>query len=396
MQATKEALAAHVDVERVLELLKQLIALPSVNPNGYTASLDEIGEHRVVGFLEEFIRGCGFASELEEVSSGRSNVYCLIPSREQRPPVGIIIHTDTVHTDPAARTSFCPEVRDGRVYGRGAVDNKAFIAIVLAMIEAMGRNRMWPLAPLLLMFVVDEERFGTGAAKAKKWVEQHHPNLGWLIVAEPTMNTPGFGHNGVLRGEFRFIGESAHASSVTEGHDANRAAIRAAACLESWLQGNARSWKGAHSVPTMRFTQMRGGTGPNVISGEAALTVDMRLTEKMSAAELRELVPHIVKVDVGHHDREIQVEWNVSSCQDASFQDGGELLQLLSAASGNEPVWLPFGTDWARMRGAAKQTIVFGPGSIREAHTFEEYIEVDEIERTLNLIGALLMSHGPC
>ena len=124
-----------------LALLKQLIAIPSVNPMGRGVDGPDFLEERMSDFLVEFFRQLGLAQERIEVTPGRSNVIAFLEGSANQPTVLLDAHQDTVPVDGMTIDPFIPVIRDGRVHGRGACDVKGGMAAMLSAVERLVRER---------------------------------------------------------------------------------------------------------------------------------------------------------------------------------------------------------------------------------------------------------------
>src|SRR4249919_1351894 len=117
-------------MSRSLELLRQLVAIPSVNPMSRDVSGPELREGRVSDFLESFFRRLGVACERTEVLPGRDNVVARFDAGATR-TILLDAHQDTVSAEGMTVEPFTPAESDGRLYGRGACDVKGGLAAML-------------------------------------------------------------------------------------------------------------------------------------------------------------------------------------------------------------------------------------------------------------------------
>jgi acetylornithine deacetylase/succinyl-diaminopimelate desuccinylase-like protein len=139
---------------------------------------------------------------------------------------------DTVGVEQMTDDPFSGRSRNGRVYGRGAVDTKATLAVVLATLEAMYQAGRTPKPNLLIAATADEEVGARGALVFAQWVRDKGLSIDQLMVAEPTMCGPVYGHKGLSRLEFRVKGVSAHSSQPQLGQNAVVAAAHLVLALE--------------------------------------------------------------------------------------------------------------------------------------------------------------------
>ncbi|MBA3275845.1 MAG: M20/M25/M40 family metallo-hydrolase, partial [Chloroflexia bacterium] len=145
--------------ERVVELLRDLIAIPSVNPVYDPASP---GEGGMAACVEAWATGLGLPVERQNVFPGRDNILVRLAGPEGAPILLFEAHMDTVGIDGMS-APFAPEVRDDRVYGRGACDTKGSLAAMMAAVERLVSDGAALACTVELLAAVDEETSGKGA-----------------------------------------------------------------------------------------------------------------------------------------------------------------------------------------------------------------------------------------
>lgn len=160
------------DLSRTAQLARDLIRFPSVNHGEGRSD----GEAEAAGYVEAVLSGMGLAPQLFEPEPGRVSVVARVEGREPGPALVVHGHTDVVPADPANWTvdPFAGEVRDGMLWGRGAVDMKDMDAMVLTSLESILGSGRQPARDLVVAFFADEEAGGVAGAH---WVVDHHPRL---------------------------------------------------------------------------------------------------------------------------------------------------------------------------------------------------------------------------
>src|SRR5262245_46510682 len=129
--------------ERLTFWLSQLVRIPSVTPEQAGPRAGSPGEARLAEALAGWFADLGGEVHVEEVLPGRPNVYGIWRGRSER-WAALDVHMDTVGVEQMSDDPFGGEVRDGRVYGRGAVDTKASLAVALALLEQLHRSSAAP------------------------------------------------------------------------------------------------------------------------------------------------------------------------------------------------------------------------------------------------------------
>jgi len=362
--------------EKLAQWLSRLVRIPSVTPSQAGPRAGVAGEARlaakVAGWCEDF----GASVEVEDVSSGRPSVYAIWQVDDSHRWLALDAHLDTVGVESMEGDPFSGQVDSDRVYGRGAVDTKASLAVALAMLEELKRRRQTLPCNLLLAATADEEDTATGAPALAKWIKRRKLRIDEMIVAEPTMCSPVHGHKGVVRLEFHVKGRPAHSANPSRG----RNAITAAAGLVIALQAEADRLQKVQSplgAPALTVTLINGGSGVNVVPDHCCISIDRRVVPGESATEISRALTRLARDAV-----ELPVTTEPSILINAFYNPvDSPLVQRLSNWSGRSPEVMPFCTNaWAYPK-AAKECVVLGPGSIAQAHAVVEWVEISQLQK---------------
>ena len=196
---------------------------PSVSPDqaGPRASIP--GEARLAAEVARWFQEFGGEVHREDVASDRPNIYGIWRGHTNR-WLAVDVHMDTVGVEQMIGDPFSGQIQDGRVYGRGAVDTKATLGVVLALLEAMRQTGQTP-KPIFSSPRQWMRRAGFWERRLlPDGCSQQQLSLDQLAVAEPTLCGPVYGHKGVLRLEFQVQGKSTHSSQPELGQNAITAA----------------------------------------------------------------------------------------------------------------------------------------------------------------------------
>jgi acetylornithine deacetylase len=305
---------------------KRLIDIPSPTENEFDAA----------AFLHDELAALGYACRRHEVSERRFNVYA---AACERPRVVINSHIDTVPPWFAAFED------DEFLYGRGACDTKGIIA---AMIAAGERLRADGMNDFAYLFVVGEETDSIGAKMANK----EFANLGseFVLVGEPTESTFARASKGALTCFVRFDGIAGHSAYPERGDSAINKMVNAIAEI------NATNWGLDDDLgdTTVNVGVVRGGEKPNVIPAEAECQMIFRTVTEP------EIVQTKLQSIIARHGGTITVS-------------RGNPPQRMKVPDGFESRVVAFNTDVPHL-GALGTPLLFGPGSILDAHGANEKI----------------------
>ena len=209
-------------MDAVTRLLSDLVAIPSVNPMGRALTGPEFLEGRVSDYLESWFRTLGVDVERQVVSPGRDNLIARYESPKGRRTLLFDAHQDTVPTDGMTIDPFAPELKGGRLHGRGACDIKGGMAAMLTAFARLVRERPGDSASVIMACTVDEEFTHTGSSRL---ADGHH-GADLAIVAEPTMLNIVDRHKGAVRWKIRTQGVACHSSTPELGENAIYAMAR--------------------------------------------------------------------------------------------------------------------------------------------------------------------------
>lgn len=374
-----------VDRDLTQKLLRDLVAIESVNPTLVPGARGELAASE---FLCGFLLNHGIAAQLEEAAPGRSNVVALlspsgkaIPTSDKKAAALVIIaHIDTVGAgdmpDP-----FTPLGRDGRLYGRGALDIKsgvaAMCAAAIAARDAGAINR-----PLLIAAVVDEEcdSIGTEALLRRYTADA-------AIVLEPTDLRLTIAHKGYAWFEIVTHGRAAHGSLPSEGRDAIRMMGRVLNILDALDRKLATV--APHPIlghGSLHASLIRGGQELSSYPAECRLNLERRTLPVESAAEF-EVELRTLVAGLAARDPEFRATvrglgsrpaYEISPTAPIVKRVSSAIGKVLGPSAASQLVGMAAWTDTALLAAAGIPGVVFGPSG-RGLHGKEEYVELDSV-----------------
>jgi acetylornithine deacetylase len=347
------------------------------------------GEARCVGLLRDTLDAWGFRTEVYDAAPGRPNLVARIGGARSNASLMFCGHSDVVGVEGMTHAPFAADVRDGRLYGRGAADMKGGLA---AMCAAAWRAADAGLAgELVVAIAADEEHASLGArAMLERGVRADA-----AIVAEPSGLAVMPAHRGFAWIELTVRGRAAHGSRYDLGVDA----IRNAALVLAELDRVERTELARRTHPllgraSLHASTIEGGSGMSTYPDRCVVRLERRTLPGERGAEMvGEVRRAIDAVRAVHPDVEadaalmmsqdptdVAVEAPVVRALEASLHDCGEPVRIAGMSA-----W----TDAALLNAAGVPAICFGPGDISLAHAAEEYIPLEEIDRAVSVLAAL-------
>jgi acetylornithine deacetylase/succinyl-diaminopimelate desuccinylase family protein len=380
----------------VVETLRSLVRIPSVNPMGRDVSGPEYLERGVTDFLEQLFKSQGWQYERHVVMPERDNILAVLPG--ERPQLIMWeAHQDTVPHDGMTIPPFDPQVRDGRVYGRGSCDIKGGLA---AIITAASRLAELPAADrptIVLACSVNEEHGYSGAtAIADLWesgtskILPRRPDA--VIVSEPTQLNVVVAHKGVSRWRCHTHGKAAHSSNPALGENAIYAMGRVLDVLEIYATEIAPTL-GTHPLvghPTLSVGTIVGGLSVNTVPDRCTIEIDRRVMPGEDPLEAQEAVIDYLNDQV-HESVWHSHEKPYIASGGLADTNNGALAQALGAAAQRcgapgAAIGVPYGTNGSAYSPRGVPTVVFGPGNIAQAHTADEFVEIAQLEKAVEVL----------
>jgi acetylornithine deacetylase/succinyl-diaminopimelate desuccinylase family protein len=376
-----------------LSLLRDLIALPSVNPMGRDLSGPEYHETRMTDYLAAFFAGLGVPYEKIEVFDGRCNVIAEYRGADGAPVILFDAHQDTVPVDGMVIPPFEPAVKEGRVYGRGACDVKGGMAAMLAAFARLLKEKPAGAATVVMSCTCDEESGAKGIEHlVKSWSVSRKPDF--AVIAEPTELDVVVAHRGAFRWKVRTAGRACHSSRPEDGVNAIYRMAHVLCAIEEYAAGLAGRIP-PHPLcgpATLSVGIVAGGSSVNTVPDECLIEIDRRC---IPGEDLSRVIPDVEdflrqRVDVPF---EFLPPWirAMTLSDETNGPLADRLLAVIADVAGpRKKVGVPYGTHASRTAQPGVPSVVFGPGSIAQAHTEDEWIAVDQLEQAAEVYYRLI------
>ncbi len=397
--------AADALLNEAIAFLQGLIRIPTVNPpgNAYPECARYIGERlHTLGYQVEYINLTpAEVAELAPYGNNmpRTNVLGRLLGKQSSPVLHFNGHIDVVPVGPGWSTDpFSGELRNGRIYGRGASDMKGGIAAQIYAVEAIRRAGLELQGTIEQSGVVDEESTGNRNAGMGLLVERGYispQRTGYVVITEP-LNADNIclGHRGAIWGEITIFGRQAHGSTPKCGINAVEQMAdfiaKAARTLQPRLQQRHNSQPvvpSSANPASLSFNMLQGGTNVNTVPDRCSAAFDRRLVMGESVAEARREICELLEQHARTHP-DFCYEYVERYATGPTWVSADTpLVQAFSAALqqviGRSPGYVCSpGTDDQRFvvhNAGIEQCIIYGPGEITQAHVTDESLALDDL-----------------
>lgn len=365
-----------LDRSLIEQMLVRYVGIHSVNP----ALDDGPGESGFATAVHDDLVALGLDVTRDPIGAGgRDNIVARLSGNPDAPVVMYHAHLDTVGFSGKAFAE--PTVADGNVYGRGACDTKGSVVAMVHALELLQDVPAGDRATIVFVGGIDEEVTGTGAVT----LLDRFPDIEMAVVGEPTSLQLTTAHKGVLRFEIATIGSPAHSSVPALGRNAINAMSRVLDALDR--EYRPRLAAAEHALvghPTINVSTIRGGSGLNVVPAECVIALDRRVIPGEShdtlLAEFDEL---LAAVDTDGCTIERRPAFLATSPLDTPADHpvvaALHASKLAVAGASGDPIGVTFGSDASWFAPAGVDCVVFGPGSIDQAHSDLEWVPIEEV-----------------
>jgi acetylornithine deacetylase len=370
-----------------LEMIEQLIGFATVSTESNLALID---------YVRTYLARYGVESRLtHDPDHRKANLFATIGPHS---PGGIVLsgHTDVVPVvgQPWETDPFRLHRKGDRLYGRGTCDMKSFIAIALASVPAFAAARL--RRPIHLALSYDEELGCLGAPSMLRDVTEHLPLPALAIVGEPTSMRLANRHKGSIALRAILTGRDGHSSAPHRG-------VNAIACANefiSFLEAMAAEFRTAGPFDesfdppytTVNVGMVSGGAAANIIARRCEVVWDFRplpaVEPETVIRRAKAFLDHLL-VQMRTQASEASVDliplYQVPPLVPGLHSPAEALVRMLVDGSPAEGV--AFGTEAGQFQRAGIPAVVFGPGSIQQAHRPDEYIAMDQIQSCTDFMG---------
>jgi succinyl-diaminopimelate desuccinylase len=385
MSPTENEILNSISSDEVIELARDLIRTPSITGREGAAISD---------FLADYFRANGITPILLESAPGRINVIAKIESKEPGPTLVLNGHLDTKQIEGMSIEPFSGEIKDGRLYGRGSADMKAGVAALAVAMVVIKRSGIPIRGTLSGVFEVGEEGGGWTAEDLEK---ASYLDGDLAIVAEPTNLRVEIGNRGIWRANIKVKGRSTHSGTAQKGINAIQKAAKLVEALYRlpYLQNNDPIWgQSAMNVESIASTGWRAA-----VPDECTFSIDSRFNWPLTGDQVTKQVRGALD-QLAFQDSDLKYEFMCDPKnsaitpkikEPACISTDEKIVQITRGAVreilGKEAsVAATHGyTMAARFIKRGIPAVVLGPGHLEQAHSADEYVEVDQIAQAVKI-----------
>lgn len=361
-----------------VQLSQQLLAFNTINPPGDEAAC--------MAFLADWFQQQGFAVELFSFGDKRVNLIARLAGSRPGKPLAFTGHLDTVPlgNQPWRHDPFGADIVDNQLFGRGSSDMKAAIAaFMLACIAC--KKAIEQGTGVVLLLTGGEE---TGCDGARDLLQQTVlPQVGALIVGEPTANYPVIGHKGALWLRCETRGKTAHGAMPELGINAIYLAADAIGKIRDFVPGEAHALM---KKPTLNVGRISGGLNINSVPDRAQFDVDIRTAPNLTHGVIRQRLTAALGESVTLSTL-VDLPAVLTPMENSWIRQVFQRCQPLHAMPLQARI-VPYFTDASLLLTALGQPpcIILGPGEPSMAHQTDEYCEVTRLNECQTLYQQLI------
>ncbi|EMI16406.1 acetylornithine deacetylase or succinyl- diaminopimelate desuccinylase [Rhodopirellula maiorica SM1] len=392
----------------MLDTLADLVRINSVNPN-YEAGVPEA---EIADFVEQFFATRGIETWRQLVYPDRPNVIARVPGRDPQRRIVLEAHMDTVSTIGMTIDPWTPEIRDGKMYGRGACDTKGGMAAMMHAVAQLAADEITPECDVLFAATIDEEfsyrgvvalcnSLDPGDVDPRILSHETSPQNPWTaeaaIVAEPTDLKAVIASKGLVRWKIETRGKAAHSAKPHLGVNAIEHMAHVITAIQ---QDTLRLSQQKHPLlgpATCNIGVIRGGVQINFVPDRCEIEIDRRLlpgeTRETVLEHYQQLVDSVAdehpSMDVVMHPPMLSDRPLETDADSPAVKTMANVLREMGMDA--DLIGVPFCSDASKFGAIGIPSMILGPGSIDQAHAAVEYIECSQVIQAAEIYRRFLV-----
>lgn len=375
---------------QTVALLQELVKIESVNPS---LSPKGSGESKVVEFIEGFCRERNLPYEIQEVVDGRSNLLTWVPGQDPGKRILFIAHTDTVPVDKWETDPFSGEQTKGRIYGRGSCDTKGSLAAMLIALSTLGERQ--PKATIVVAASIDEEYRKLGA----RAIAQSGVSYDAAVVGEPTELEVVVVSLGSVRWQIEVEGVPAHSARPYLGVNAITGMAKIVLALDEHHRSLASRTHPLVGSALLTVGLIEGGIELTTVPPVCRIWIDRRLIPGERPQDAIQEVEDILETFRQGKDK-IKVRSLLPALEDPppASAESSKIAAVAAAVCADVAGTGKFlggtgGSDANQLSLAGIPCIVLGPGCTDQAHTNNEFVEIDQVAKAVEIYQKIMLSY---
>jgi acetylornithine deacetylase len=370
-----------------LEHYETIIKTPSIS--AFDENIDQTNRP-LIDILAGWFGDLGFSITIQAVPGTRHKFNMLAKIGNGEGGLLLCGHSDTVPYDEGRWQSdpFKLKQSDGKLFGLGSCDMKGFFAFILEALKTIPLNKL--NKPLYVLATADEE---TSMAGARFFAEQQMIKPSMAIIGEPTELIPIYKHKGHIAKSLNIQGKAGHSSDPEKGVNAIEIMYQAIGQLMD-LQSKLKTQfhDEAFSVPhvTMNLGHIHGGDAENRICGHCKLNFDMRVVPELNDEQALAMIDEALAPVFAKYPNRLSLDLMYPTAPAFACRDEQNILALAEQLTGKKYQSANYATEAPFINQLGCDTIVLGPGSIDQAHQPDEYISLDYVNPTVNILQQMI------
>lgn len=343
----------------VVHLLEKLISFTSLSKQE-----DEVSDW-LTSYLQSFS-----ALNIQQINK---NILIKWGNTDSKEKLLLNTHLDVVPPSPNhAYEPFEPFQKDGKIYGRGSTDAKGSLSSMVGALTELLNENYTPKNEIIFAFTICEEAQGAHNGVVHLRENGYFNEITSAIVGEPTLLHPCIAQKGILILELNLRGKSGHAARIPKKDNLIYAIPPFLKQLESISFNTENEWIGKTKITP---TRINAGTANNMAAEKVSLIVDCRTIPDVSNQEILDAIKKVVT--------NVEIKIISDRFQSVSTSTKSRIAQIAQKVS-NEPFFgSPTSSDWAFLKGIP--TVKIGPGDSNQSHTSDEFIEIDQLKKGVEL-----------
>ncbi|ARP97016.1 acetylornithine deacetylase [Bordetella genomosp. 13] len=389
-------MSSHPGQDAAIDWIKRLVSIDTTSRNSNLGLIEMVRDE---------LRRAGIDAHLSHDSSGaKANLYATVPAADGATQGGIVLsgHTDTVPVDGQQwdHDPFSPEIRDGRLYGRGTCDMKGFIGTALSMLPRLVDTRL--AKPVHFALSYDEEMGCLGAPIMLADLKARGVRPEGCIVGEPTSMRVIVAHKGINVWRCCVRGHASHSSLTPRGLNAIEYAARLICFIRDLADEMRREgpFDQAFDVPfsTAQVGTITGGIAVNTIPALCQFEFEHRnlpgADPQRFFARIHEYAQEVLlpRMRAEHPNAAIELE-SLAGAPSLDAAEQTAITQLVRALTADrETRKVAYGTEAGQFQQAGIPSVICGPGDIQQAHKPNEYVALDQVAQCADFLNKVIDS----